>query len=125
MVAVDHWRHYLQLKEFHIYTDHRSLAQLDEHRLHTPWQKKMFTRLLGLQYRIIYKKGTDNSAADALSRHPAVSALCLAVSSGTPQWIAEVASSYMQDKTAQELITKLVVDSAAVPHYSWKDGILR
>jgi hypothetical protein len=125
LVAVDHWRHYLQLKEFHIYTDHRSLAQLDEHRLHTPWQKKMFTRLLGLQYRIIYKKGTDNSAADALSRHPAVSALCLAVSSGTPQWIAEVASSYMQDKTAQELITKLAVDSAAVPHYSWKDGILR
>lgn len=85
----------------------------------------MFTRLLGLQYCIIYKKGTDNSAADALSRHPAVSALCLAVSSGTPQWIAEVASSYMQDKTAQELITKLAVDSAAVPHYSWKDGILR
>jgi hypothetical protein len=36
-----------------------------------------------------------------------------------------VASSYMQDKIAQELITKLVVDSTAVPHYSWKDGILR
>lgn len=36
-----------------------------------------------------------------------------------------MASSYMQDKIAQELITKLVVDSTAVPHHSWKDGILR
>jgi hypothetical protein len=36
LVAIDHWRHYLQLKEFHIYTDHRSLVQLDEQRLHTP-----------------------------------------------------------------------------------------
>lgn len=48
LIAVDHWCHYLQLKEFHIHTDHRSLAQLDEQCLHTPWQKKMFTRLLGL-----------------------------------------------------------------------------
>lgn len=55
LVAVDHWRHYLQLKEFHIYTDHRSFVQLDEQCLHTPWQQKMFTRLLGLQYKIIYK----------------------------------------------------------------------
>lgn len=35
LVAVDQWRHYLQLKEFHIYTDNRSLAQLDEQHLHT------------------------------------------------------------------------------------------
>jgi hypothetical protein len=54
LTVVDHWRHYLQLKEFQIFTDHRSLSHLDEHRLHTPWQKKMFTRLLGLQYRIVF-----------------------------------------------------------------------
>jgi hypothetical protein len=35
LTAVDHWRHYLQLKEFHIYTDNRNLAQLDEQHLHT------------------------------------------------------------------------------------------
>ena len=70
ILAVDHWRHYLQLKEFIIHTNHRSLAQLDEQRLHTPWQKKMFTRLLGLQYRIVYKKRIDNGAADVLSRNP-------------------------------------------------------
>jgi hypothetical protein len=30
----------LQLAEFHIYTDHQSLAQLNEQHLHTVWQQK-------------------------------------------------------------------------------------
>lgn len=119
ITAVDHWRHYLQLWEFHIYTDHRSLAQLDEHRLHTPWQKKMFTRLLGLQYRIIFKKGVDISAADALSRHQAVTSSCLAISSCTPKWISDVAASYEQDSEASALIAKLAIDSIVVQHFTW------
>jgi hypothetical protein len=35
------------------------------------WKQKLYTKLAGLQYRIIYKKGTDNLAADALSKVPA------------------------------------------------------
>jgi hypothetical protein len=35
LVAVQHWRSYLQHSEFHIYTDHKSLSQLNEQRLHT------------------------------------------------------------------------------------------
>jgi hypothetical protein len=31
---------------------------------------KMFFELIGLQYRILYKKGVENGAADALSRRP-------------------------------------------------------
>jgi hypothetical protein len=125
LTAVDHWRHYLQLKEFHIVTDHRSLAQLDEQRLHTPWQKKMFSRLLGLQYRIMYKKGSENGAADALSRHPQLTQTCLAVSSCTPQWLTNIMDSYSHDDMSREIIAKLAVDAAAVPHYSWHDGLLR
>lgn len=53
--AVQQWRHYLQFGEFIIYTDQKSLVQLSEQRLHTQWQQKVFTRLLGLQYRIVYK----------------------------------------------------------------------
>jgi hypothetical protein len=36
LLAVDHWRQYLQVHEFTIQSDHRSLASLDEQRLHTP-----------------------------------------------------------------------------------------
>jgi hypothetical protein len=54
-------------REFHIVTDHKSLVQLTEQRLHTTWQLKVLTRLIGLQYKIVYRKGADNGAADALS----------------------------------------------------------
>ena len=67
LMPVEQWHRYLQLAEFQILTDHKSLVQLEEQRLHTPWQQKVFTRLLGLQYRIVYRKGADNGAADALS----------------------------------------------------------
>ena len=42
---------------------------MDDKRLTTQWQHKSLTKLLGLQYRIVYKKGVDNRVADALSRH--------------------------------------------------------
>jgi hypothetical protein len=72
LLAVQQWRSYLQHGEFFIHTDHKSLTQLNEQRLHTVWQHKVFTKLLGLQYKIIYRKGVENSVADGLSRkaHP-------------------------------------------------------
>jgi hypothetical protein len=56
LLAVARWRVYLQLAEFFIYTDNQSVAQLNEQRLHTLWQQKVYSKLAGLQYKIIYKK---------------------------------------------------------------------
>jgi hypothetical protein len=92
LMAVEQWRCYLQHAEFHIITDHKSLMQLSEQRLHTPWQQNVFTQLLGLQYRIMYRKGADNGAADALSRAPIP--LCAAMLVSQPHWISEVLQSY-------------------------------
>jgi len=36
LLAVQQWRSYLQQGKFFIYTDHKSLSQLNEQRLHTP-----------------------------------------------------------------------------------------
>jgi len=125
LLAVDQWRSYLQHAEFHIYTDHRSLSQLSDQRLHTHWQKKVFTKLLGLQYKIIYKQGVENRAADALSRKPAHSSSCAALSVCSPLWLDEVAASYEGDSHAQSIIARLVVNSAVVPHFTWQSGLLR
>lgn len=78
----------------------------------------MFTPLLGLQYRIIYKKGMDNDVADALSHQSILSSSYLAILLGIPQWILEVALSYVQDSDAQAMIAKLTLDSSVVPRFS-------
>jgi hypothetical protein len=72
LLAVEQWRSYLQFQEFVIATDHQSLSHLNEQRLHTHWQQKVFSKLLGLKYRIVYKKGLDNKVVDALSRNPSL-----------------------------------------------------
>jgi hypothetical protein len=124
VVAIDQWRHYLLSGEFIIFTDQQSLIHLNEQRLHTPWQQKVFTKLLGLHYRIVYRQGTANKAADALSRRPSVDQV-LAVSVATPQWLESVISSYASDPQAIELITKLSVKADSVPSFTLVNGVLR
>jgi hypothetical protein len=67
IMAVEKWRHYLERQEFLILTDQKSLAYLNEQNLHSELQRKAMTRLMGLQFKIVYRKGKDNIAADALS----------------------------------------------------------
>jgi hypothetical protein len=93
--------------------------------LHTPWQRKVFTKLLGLSYKILYKKGAHNKVADALSRRPSETAECLVISVCQPQWLDQVTQSYEQDPYCQEIIRRLVQDSSDVPHFSLKEGLLR
>jgi len=42
-----------------------------------------------------------------------------------PTWIQEVVSGYAADPTSSEMIAKLTIDSAAVPGFSLRDGVLR
>jgi hypothetical protein len=58
---------------------------------------KMFFELIGLQYRILYKKGVENGAADALSRRPCADVALFNISSYTPQWMLQVAKGYAHD----------------------------
>lgn len=124
LLVVQQWRPYLQHSEFIIYTDQKSLAQLTEQRLHTHWQQKVFTKLLGLQYRVIYKKGADTGAADALSRKPSHELQCAALSTCSPAWLSEIIAGYQSDADALSLIAKLAIDPKVVPHFSLSNGLL-
>jgi hypothetical protein len=68
IMAVERWRPYLQRQEFIIKIDHKSLAYLNEQTLQSNLQRNAMTRMMGVQFRIQYKKGKDNLAADALSK---------------------------------------------------------
>jgi hypothetical protein len=56
LIAVEQWCSYLQLAEFIIYTDQKSLTHLNDQCLNTMWQQRVFSKLLGLRYCIVYKK---------------------------------------------------------------------
>jgi hypothetical protein len=48
IMAVDHWRHYLQWSEFEIQTDHKALSFLGSQELHSELQRKAMAKLMGL-----------------------------------------------------------------------------
>ncbi|XP_020186159.1 uncharacterized protein [Aegilops tauschii subsp. strangulata] len=124
LVAVDQWRPYLQHAEFLILTDQRSLVHLEEQRLTTPWQQKAFTKLLGLRYCIKYKKGSDNSAADALSRVRPQEMLS-AITSCQPAWLDDVVNSYNANPHAQKLLEQLSIRPDPKKRFSLHQGVLR
>jgi hypothetical protein len=125
LMAVAQWRSYLQHAEFTIFTDQRSLMHVTDQRLHTPWQLKMYTKLAGLQYRIVYKPGVSNLAADALSRHPAPPAQLAAISYSSPTWLSEVAEGYSVDPFSANLLQELASSSLSRPQFSLVSGIIR
>lgn len=65
--AVQKWRQYLLGWEFVIRSDQKSLKDLLQQIVQTPDQHFYVRKLIGFKFRIEYKKGTSNQAADALS----------------------------------------------------------
>ena len=124
IVAVDQWRPYLQHDEFIISTDQRRLVHLNKQRLATPWQQKAFTKLLGLRFSIRYKKGSDNTAADALSRAKTTEILH-SVSSCQPAWLEDVINNYNSNPQAQRLLEQLAIREDPKGRFTLKQGLLR
>jgi hypothetical protein len=83
--------------------------------LDTPWQQKVFTKLIGFQYKIVYRKGSDNGPIDSLSHRtrPPTHLLAIAI------------QSYIGDELSTNLVTKLSVDPDSVLYFSLKHGLLR
>ncbi|CAN6212014.1 unnamed protein product [Urochloa humidicola] len=124
IMAVNKWKPYLQHKEFSILTDQKSLIHLDEQKIQEGMQQKAFIKLLGLQYKLVYKKGLDNKAADALSRQVDKSEN-MAISISQPKWLETVIEGYHQDPKAQELLTELSLTGSNDKGFTLVDGVIR
>jgi hypothetical protein len=116
LMAMDHWHANLQPTEFIIHTDQKSLIHLEDQCITTPWQQKVMVKLLGLRYRVVYKRGPDNRVADALSRcsQPGTRELA-AISVCLPTWLHEIQQGYQGDPQAQKLLAQCAGDPLEAP----------
>lgn len=124
LLAIDHWRSYLQHSEFTIRTDQRSLVHLDDQRLTTPIQHNALTKLPGLNFKIVYKQGAENRVADALSRTTHADTVEFqAISVLTSPWLQQLQTAYLANPASSKLLQELSVNSNS-GHYTFSQGII-
>jgi hypothetical protein len=125
--ALKKWRHYLLGNKLIIRTDQKSLKYLTSQRLLEGVQHKLMLKLLEYDYSIEYKKGSENSVADALSRkvehwQPLE---CTAITMAIPKWMEEVISSYETDEDCKKKLQELAIDPSCHTNYTLTSGVLR
>jgi hypothetical protein len=107
------------------------LTHLDDQRVTTPWQQKALTKLMGLNFQIIYKKEVENKVADALSRRADLQSddttlqlHVLGSSSMIPSWLIEVTKGYENDEVAQKILSALSTGHP-LEHYTLVAGVIK
>lgn len=121
MLAVIHvvtkWRPYLIGRRFQIQTDHRMLKYLFKQKIFSMEQQKWVIKLLGYDYEIVYKKGVENLAADALSRIPKHAELHT-LSIQTWPTFEFIKEEQHNDPKLQKIVQRLTHNPSYVPHHS-------
>lgn len=113
VLSIHQWRAYLLGRHFKVLTDKKSLRHLLHQQVTTPDQQNWLVKLL-YDFEIIYKPGTTNKAADALSRKEEEGELCAV--SRVCCWLEseQLQEAVGMDSKLQQIITKLK-ESPEVP----------
>lgn len=111
---------------FVIRSDHQALKYFLTQKVTTLMQQKWLTKLLGLDYEIQYKKGSENTAVDGLSRLLVEQnqGELVAITHGVPKWVLELQSSVVDDPQAIEYIVQALSDVIGPKESYYQQGIL-
>ena len=122
LFAVKKWHFYLVGRHFIIRTDHQPLKYLVEQKVTTPSQQVWLAQLMSYDFEIVYKKGSENRVADALSRVSSHEIASLAVSAVSSTLNQQILSSYEDDNRIQKIIQDLQKDPASYSSFTWEKG---
>ncbi|XP_076936380.1 uncharacterized protein LOC143603488 [Bidens hawaiensis] len=81
---------------------------------------------MGYDYEIQYKKGSENVAADAISRVQGVSLFQLTLISFQPLFLERIKNSWTTDLEVQKQISDLQLQQGqSSTHFTWQDELFR
>ncbi|GJZ02073.1 reverse transcriptase [Tanacetum coccineum] len=124
LLELDKWRGYLLDRHFIIKINHFSLKYLLDQRITTPTQMKWLPKLMGFDYEVTYKKGSENGTTDALSRVQTTELFSLVTTLITTDLAKKIKYSWLEDEKLQSIITKLKVWQSGKKHYVWSNNQL-
>lgn len=106
LLAVRKWHAYLVGRHFKIRIEHQSLRFLSDQQAITPFQQKWVGKMLGYDYEIVYRKRSNNVAANSLFRNKSllVSQIWqLNISTVVSELLNKVRALYSSDNLLQKL----------------------
>ncbi|XP_072951726.1 uncharacterized protein [Typha angustifolia] len=92
-------------------------------RIHTLAQQWWVTKLLGYDYELVYKKGTENQVTDALSRQLKLADLVM-ISIPVFPFLSKIRVASVEDPEMRELMKKVKEEPSSYPELEVKDGLL-
>ncbi|GJX89621.1 retrotransposon-related protein [Tanacetum coccineum] len=119
ILALRKWRGYLLDSHFVIKTDHVSLKYLLDQRITTPTQMKWIPKPMGFDYEVIYKKGSENRAGNALSSlEDNGELLSLTKSTISTEFYKRIVDSWDDDLQVKEITNGLQNGTSPKKHYT-------
>jgi len=140
IMVVEKWRHYLEYKkkQFIIRTNHENLKYLPDQKKYIVLQKKRLTKLLGLNYKIHYRKVKKNIVVNVLSiilfiRDTIVEenhatedkGSFMAITTIVSTWYRDIRNTYKDDPFIHEIIAAKLINIKVWLDYSLTKGILK
>lgn len=119
--ALGEWRHYLHGAPFKVYTDHHSLQWIHTQPNLNARQARWMEKIAEFDFEVLYKEGTKNIVADALSRRPDHKIMNMNASTiESTAFLQQVRDAYAKDSKCQHLLKHW----KSYDGYHLKDGLL-
>ncbi|KAL4279050.1 hypothetical protein GQ457_03G026640 [Hibiscus cannabinus] len=126
LLAVKKWSSYLLGRHFKIKTDHQSLKFLTDQQAITTAQQKWVVKMLGYDFEVVYRSGSQNRVADVLSRNPSFGGCqAMVVSVVTSELFNKISDTWRTVSKLKKKITEISNGNSVGVKYTWDGRSLR